>query len=99
MSPEELKANDTFKSYCVTCHSQQRVLAALEAVIESDESSYKKYLHEIIIKKIRTSNGRLSHQDAKDIEDFLSSIIRTATESRYVRERLEGVRKNRSKLQ
>ncbi len=74
LSPEQLSKYDTFKSHCTSCHSEQRIVLALNSWAESDDAEYEERLNSTIQKKVRMANGSLSHHTAKEIHDFLMSV-------------------------
>lgn len=75
-SAEQTKGYEYIKTYCVGCHSQQRIISSLNNWLTLSEAEYSSTLKEMIAKKMRLSNGDITRQASQKIFDFLFSLYR-----------------------
>jgi mono/diheme cytochrome c family protein len=59
------------KKYCTSCHSEGRIMGALQEMRGSQNEGSEKELKNIIVRKIRMTNGDISRQDGRKILDYL----------------------------
>lgn len=73
ISPRDVEADLLVKQHCTKCHSESRIMNALQSMQTSQSGNYDKEVKSIISRKIRLTNGDISRQDGKKIIDYLVS--------------------------
>jgi hypothetical protein len=58
------------KKHCTTCHSEGRITVFLQEN-GSRDTGYEKEMKNLILRKIRMTNGDISRQDGRKILDYL----------------------------
>jgi hypothetical protein len=73
--PRELVEGDALvKKHCTGCHTEGRIMTALQAMNGEQTEVYEKQLKSIILRKIRMTNGGISRQDGKKIIEYLATL-------------------------
>jgi len=71
---QDIEGDHLVRQHCIKCHSESRIMNALQAMHGSQDSGYDKEVKSIISKKIRLTNGDISRQDGRKIIEYLVSI-------------------------
>jgi mono/diheme cytochrome c family protein len=66
--------NELVKKHCTGCHTEGRIMTALQAMRSEQAENFDKQMKSIILRKIRLTNGSISRQDGKKIIDYLVAI-------------------------
>jgi hypothetical protein len=70
----DVEADFLIKQHCTKCHSESRIMSALQSMQNSQDGNYDKEIKNIISSKIRLTNGNISRQDGKKIIEYLVSV-------------------------
>jgi len=68
------EADRLIKQHCTKCHSESRIMNALQSMHSGRDENYEKEVKSIISRKIRLTNGDISRQDGKRIIEYLIAI-------------------------
>jgi len=68
------EGDDLVKKHCTGCHSEGRIMTTLQSLHGSQDMNYEKEVKNIIIRKIRMTNGDISRQDGRKIMDYLVAV-------------------------
>jgi len=71
VSQKDTEGNLLVRQHCTNCHSENRIMSALQAM---HGGQYDKEVKNIISRKIRLTNGDIPRQDGKKIIEYLVSI-------------------------
>jgi mono/diheme cytochrome c family protein len=74
LTRELVEGDELVKKHCTGCHTEGRIMAALQTMQRDQSENYEKQLKSIIARKIRLTNGDISRQDGKKIMDYLVGI-------------------------
>jgi len=66
--------DELVKKHCTGCHTEGRIMSALQAMHSEQAETFDKQMKSIILRKIRLTNGSISRQDGKKIIDYLCAI-------------------------
>lgn len=67
----EIEGDLLVKKHCTGCHSESRILNALQSMHSDQNQNYEKEVKNIISRKIRLSRGDISRQDGRTIMEYL----------------------------
>jgi len=73
-SQGDVEANLLIKQHCTKCHSESRIMSAMQSTLSSRDENYEKEIKSIISRKIRLTNGDISRQDGKKIIEYLVAV-------------------------
>jgi len=73
-SQKDVEANLLIKQHCTKCHSEGRIMSAMQSTLSSRDENYEKEIKGIISRKIRLTNGDISRQDGKKIIEYLVAV-------------------------
>jgi len=73
-SQRDTEANLLIKQHCTKCHSESRIMTAMQSTLSSRDENYEKEIKGIISRKIRLTNGDISRQDGKKIIEYLVAV-------------------------
>ena len=68
------EGDDLVKKHCTGCHSEGRIMTTLQSLHGRQDVNYEKELKNIVIRKIRMTNGDISRQDGRIIMDYLVAV-------------------------
>jgi hypothetical protein len=71
---KEVEGNLLVKQHCTKCHSESRIMNALQSMHSSRDKEYEKEVKNIISRKIRLTNGDISRQDGKRLIEYLLAV-------------------------
>lgn len=74
IAQRDVEADILIKQHCTKCHSESRIMNALQSMHSSRDENYDKEVKSIISRKIRLTNGDISRQDGKKIIEYLVSL-------------------------
>jgi len=66
--------DELVKKHCTGCHTEGRIMTALQAMRSEQAENFDKQMKSIILRKIRLTNGSISRQEGKKIIDYLCTI-------------------------
>jgi|SRR6185369_698501 len=66
--------DELVKKHCTGCHTEGRIMTALQAMHSEQTENFEKQMKSIILRKIRLTNGNISRQEGKKIIDYLCAI-------------------------
>jgi len=66
--------DELVKKHCTGCHTEGRIMNALQAMRSEQAENFDKQMKSIILRKIRLTNGSISRQEGKKIIDYLCVI-------------------------
>ena len=70
----DVEADLLIKQHCTKCHSESRIMNALQSMQNRQNENYDKEVKSIISRKIRLTNGDISRQDGKKIIEYLVAV-------------------------
>jgi mono/diheme cytochrome c family protein len=68
------EGDELVQKHCTGCHTEGRIMTALEAMRSDQPEKFESQLKSIISHKIRLTNGEISRQDGKKIMNYLGTI-------------------------
>lgn len=74
LSPKQLEADVLVKKFCTTCHTESRIIDKLRLMRSERDENYERNVKSIVVKKIRLTGGKISHQDGKKILEYLVTL-------------------------
>jgi|SRR6185369_12418687 len=66
--------DELVKKHCTGCHTEGRIMNAMQAMRGEQADNFEKQMKNIILRKIRLTNGNISRQEGKKIIDYLCAI-------------------------
>jgi len=71
---QDVETDRLIKQHCTKCHSESRIINALQSMHGNRDENYEKEVKNIISRKIRLTNGDISRQDGKRIIEYLIAV-------------------------
>lgn len=71
---QKVEGDALVKKFCTTCHTEGRIMESLKALRREQQEDFAKSVKSIIVKKIRLTGGKISHQDGKKILEYLNTL-------------------------
>ncbi len=74
LTPKQVEGDALVKKFCTTCHTEGRIMESLKVLRREQQEDFAKSFKSIVVKKIRLTGGKISHQDGKKILEYLNTI-------------------------
>lgn len=65
------EGDELVKKHCTGCHSEGRIMASLQSMHSAQNDSYEQQVKNIVVRKIRLTNGSITRQEGRKILDYL----------------------------